>query len=107
VIPPAVAAIATRSAVSAVASLSRLSPDRIVMSRRGRPSSRPTAVAATASGGATIAPRAKPAARGRPGINAHAAKPTAAVVASTSPTDSSVIARTSLRKLRTELDQAA
>src|SRR3954454_15675655 len=107
VTPPPTAAIATRSAVSAVATLSSLPPDRTVIILRGSPSSRPTAVAATASGGATIAPRANPAASGRPGTSAHATKPTAAVVASTSPTDSRVIDRSSLRKPRTELCQAA
>ena len=50
--PPTTAApTATRYAVSAVASLTRLSPARIVIIRRGSPTVRPTAVAATASGG--------------------------------------------------------
>ena len=52
--------MAVRSATSAVASLTRLSPCRIVTIRRGMPTRRAIAVAATASGGATTAPSAKP-----------------------------------------------
>ena len=52
------------------ASLTRLSPSRIVTTLRGTPSRRKTAVAATASGGATIAPRASAAADGMPGTRA-------------------------------------
>ena len=100
-------ATATRYAVSAVASLIRLSPARITTSRRGSPTVRPTAVAATASGGDTIAPSAKAAASGMSGTTAYTARPTAAVVNSTSPTDSSPIARRFCRKLITELCQAA
>ena len=44
------------NSVNAAASLIRLSPVRIAMTRFGRPSLRPTATAVTASGGATIAP---------------------------------------------------
>ena len=51
--PPERAAMAVRSATRAVASLSSDSPSRIVTTRRGRPIRRATAVAATASGGAT------------------------------------------------------
>ena len=54
--PPA--AMAVRRATRAVASLSSDSPSRMVTMRRGRPMLRPIAVAATASGGATTAPRA-------------------------------------------------
>ena len=52
------AAIAVRRQTSAVASFSRLSPSRIVTTRRGRPTCWAIAVAATASGGATTAPSA-------------------------------------------------
>ncbi len=48
----------TRRATIAVASLTRLSPSRIVTMRRGIPTRRAIVVAATASGGATTAPRA-------------------------------------------------
>ena len=59
-----VAAIAVRSATSAVASLTRPSPSRTVTIRRGIPTRRATAVAATASGGATTAPTATATANG-------------------------------------------
>ncbi len=55
---PPMAATATRSSTSAVASLSRLSPSRMVTTRRGMPTRRAIEVAATASGGATTAPSA-------------------------------------------------
>jgi hypothetical protein len=103
---PAVAAIATRSAVSAVASLSSLPGQD-----RHEPSGK--AQLATNSGGRDGVGWRDDRAEGETCSQGEArdqrprGKPTAAVVASTSPTDSSVIARTSLRKLRTELDQAA
>ena len=53
---PPIATMAVRRMVIAVASLNRDSPSRIVTTRRGRPIRRATAVAATASGGATTAP---------------------------------------------------
>src|SRR4051812_41753758 len=56
------AATDTEKAVRAVASLTRLSPSRMVMSRRGTASGRRMATAEIASGGATMAPRAKAAA---------------------------------------------
>ena len=61
------------------------------MIRRGRPSLRPTAVADTASGGATIAPSVSAAATVSSGTVLKATKPTANVVASGSPTASSPI----------------
>ena len=64
------AAIAVFSATSAVASLTRLSPSRIVTILRGMPTRRATALAATASGGATTAPSANAAASGMPGHHA-------------------------------------
>ena len=81
------------TAISAVASLIRLSPSRIVTIRGATPSRRKIAVAATASGGATIAPRANAAARelGRSGRSATA--PTTTVVNSTRPTASRPIGR--------------
>ena len=89
------AARAVRSATSAVASLSSDSPSRIVTIRRGSPIRRPIAVAATASGGATTAPIATaPAASrcsGSISVRRRRRRPT--VVKTTSPTDSSRIAR--------------
>src|SRR6476661_32560 len=99
-----IAAAAVRSDTSAVASLSSDSPSRIVTIRRGRPIRRATAVAATASGGATTAPRAKATANGT-GISHHVTRPTPAAVNSTSPTDSAridvVLARKSTSEVRT------
>ena len=61
------------------------------MTRRGSPSLRPTAVAETASGGATMAPSVSAAATVSSGTVLNATKPTANVVASGSPTASSPI----------------
>ncbi len=69
--PPSIAAtLATRYATSAVASFRRLSPSRIVTIRRGTPRRWKIAVAATASGGATIAPSVRAAAHGMVGTRA-------------------------------------
>src|SRR5215208_5172839 len=81
----------TLYAVSAVASLSRLSPPSSVIVRRGSPSLRPMAVADTASGGATIAPSVSAAATVNSGTVLYATKPTANVVASGRPIASSPI----------------
>ena len=85
--------MAVRSATSAVASLSSDSPSRIVTIRRGSPILRPIAVAATASGGATTAPIASAASQEMPGSSAWTRTPTPSVVKTTSPTESSRIAR--------------
>ena len=87
------AATDTEYAVSAVASLTRLSPSRIASSRRGTASGRRMAMAEIASGGATMAPSAKAAASGRPGMTATPTNATTAVVNSTRPTDSNAMAR--------------
>src|SRR6185436_19110479 len=63
---PAATASAMLYIVSAVASFSRLSPSKIVTTRRGTASREVTAVAATASGGATMAPRTNATGHGRP-----------------------------------------
>ena len=78
--------MAVRSDTSAVASLTRDSPSRIVTIRRGSPIRRATAVAATASGGATTAPSANATANGTSRSH-HVTSPTPAAVKSTSPTD--------------------
>src|SRR5258705_12843855 len=90
---PIAAASDTLYAVSAVASLSRLSPPSSVIMRRGSPSLRPTSVADTASGGATIAPSVNAAATVSSGTILYATYPTAKVVANGSPTASSPIGR--------------
>ncbi len=87
---PVMAVIAADSVTSAVASLTRLSPSRIVTIRRGMPTFRAMEVAATASGGATTAPRAIAAANEIDGTISHVTKPTAKVHASTKPTESHI-----------------
>ena len=94
------AANATLYAVSAVASLSRLSPPISVITRRGSPSRRPTALADTASGGATMAPSVNAAAMVSSGTTRNATNPTASVVTSGSPTASEPIEPAFLRMLR-------
>ena len=76
----------TRTQVMAVASLSSDSPSRIVTSCRGMPTRRAMVVAATASGGATTAPKAKASANGTGRIN-QVINPMASAVTSTSDTD--------------------
>jgi hypothetical protein len=85
-----------------VASLTRLSPSRIVTMRRGTPRRWATAVAAMASVGETIAPRTKAAAHGIP-VTVWTTAPTTKVVISTSPTASSEIALMLARKSRHEV----
>ena len=74
---------------------------------RGRPIRRATAVAATASGGDTMAPSANANANGI-GSNHHATKATPTAVKSTRPTDSPRIGVSSARRsMREELSAAA
>ena len=89
---PARARTAVRNATSAVASLSSDSPSRIVTILRGRPIRRATAVAATASGGETTAPKASAAASGI-GSSHQVSRPTVSMVNSTSATARSPIGR--------------
>jgi hypothetical protein len=74
----------------------------MVARRRGTPSRRAIAVAASGSVGATIAPSANAAAQGSPSISAWAVMATAPIVASTSPTAASEIAPRSACKSRGE-----
>jgi hypothetical protein len=104
---PTMAAVATRNRTSAVASLIRLSPSRIATVRRGSPIRRATAVAATASGGATTAPSAKVAASGTSGSSMCSPYPTQTVVKMTSPIASSRIGRRLNRNAGTEVSTAA
>src|SRR6266545_180095 len=104
---PIAAATATRKMTSAVASLIRLSPSRIETIRRGSPIRRATAVAATASGGATIAPSAKQAASGTFGSSPCITNATQVAVKRTSPTANSRIGRRLNRNAGTEVSMAA
>jgi hypothetical protein len=85
-----------------VASLTRLSPSRIVTMRRGTPRRWATVVAAIASVGETIAPRTKAAAHGSPATACTTAA-TTKVVINTRPTARSEIALTFARKSRHEV----
>jgi hypothetical protein len=99
-------ASAVRSVTSAVASLSRDSPSRIVVILRGSPIRRATAVAATASGGATIAPSTT-ASPNPMGSSHHATSATPNAVKRTSPTERP---RTGIRQVRrssSEVEMAA
>jgi len=102
-VPPAATAIAVRNVTSAVASLIRLSPSRIVTIRRGTPSRRKIAVAATASGGATIAPSANAAGQPTPGTSAWTTAATTAAVTRTSATASNAIFRAFARMSRIDV----
>ena len=75
--------------------------------RRGTPSRWTIAVAATASGGETIAPSAKAAAAHGSPMSQWAAAATRAVVNSTSPTASREIGRRLLLKSRQLVSRAA
>ena len=94
--PPTAAATATLSMVSAVASFSSPSPWMIVTIFGGRLTRRPTARAATGSGGATAAPTAMPAASVAPATNRWNPTPTSSPVRSTSTTER----LTTIRRLR-------
>ena len=84
--PVTTAARATEYITSAVASLNIPSPSRMVTSRSGRFSLRATAVAATGSGGETIAPRIQ--AGPQPSPTEWATTATAAAVHTVRPTAS-------------------
>lgn len=85
---PVMAVIAADRATSAVASFTRLSPSRIVTIRRGIPTRRAIEVAATASGGATTAPRTMAAASETEGTIHHVISPTAKADTITKTTES-------------------
>src|ERR687898_2575323 len=97
--PVTTAATATRYATIPVASLTRLSPSRIVTMRRGTPRRWATEVAAMASVGETMAPSTKAAPQGSP-TTVWATEATTKVVISTSPTASGVIGLTLALKSR-------
>src|SRR6476659_9329379 len=79
--------------MSADASLTRLSPSRITVTRRGTGSRATIAAAATASGGLTIAPNAMATGHGIPGTSRRTTTATAAEVTRTSATASDAIGR--------------
>ena len=106
-VPVATAASANLYATRPVASLTRLSPSMMVTTRRGTLSRWVTAVAATASGGDTIAPSTNATSQLIPGITACAAQATAVVVATTRPMASCEIGRLLAAKSRHDVNHAA
>lgn len=100
------AATAVRNDTSAVASLSSDSPSRIVTTRRGNPALRATATAATASGGATMAPTANAAANGT-GSSPMITSATPTAQNSTNPIDNHPIALRFALKSTSEVFTAA
>jgi hypothetical protein len=104
--PPVAADTATARIVRAVASLSSPSPWISVMRRGGRPTVRPTARAATGSGGAIAAPRATPAASVAPATKSSKPTPTSRAVARTSETDRLTTVRRFCR-IATRLESSA
>lgn len=99
-VPVMAAATAKRNNTIPVASLTRLSPSSSTTIRRGSRSPASTALAATASGGDTMAPSAKHAAQGKPGTTRCATTPTTSVVNATAPTASCTMIRRLARKSR-------
>ncbi len=91
----------------AVASLNSASPSISVVTTRGTPRRRNTAVAARASVGATIAPSAKAAAQPISGTRAWATAATATIVTSTSPTESLTMGHRFARRSRIGVSNAA
>src|SRR3954453_13941805 len=87
--PAMVAPTAKRYSTSEEASLSRLSPSSTTTRRFGRRQFLSPDAAATASGGATMAPSVTAAAQGRSGTSSLAVTATITVVNSTAPTASS------------------
>src|SRR2546430_813957 len=105
--PVTVAPTARRYTRSALASLKRLSPSRITSSRLGGRSWRSTAVAAAASGGATMAPSAIAAAHGICGTRARATRATTTTVSATAPIARLATDRQFARRSRGEASKAA
>ena len=92
---------------SALASLKRLSPSRMTSSRCGGRSCLSTAVAAAASGGATIAPSAIATDHGIPGTIQRATAATTAIVSRTAPMASPATFRQFSRRSRNDASNAA
>ena len=106
-VPATAAVTATRYRTSAVPSFTRLSPSTMVMARRGTPSRRMIAEAASGSVGATTAPRTKAALQDMSSTIACATTATAVIVTSTSPIASVPIGRMFSRSSRNDVKNAA
>ncbi|CAB4749745.1 unannotated protein [freshwater metagenome] len=105
-LPASVATTATRSAVKAVPSLTRLSPSRIETRPLGSDAFLATVLTATASVGANTAPSASATATGIAEIQ-RATPPTASVVAITKPTASMSTGRRTRRISRNDEPSAS
>lgn len=103
----AICEMAIANSDSAAASLTRLSPVRMAISRLGSPSLRPIATAVTASGGATIAPSNSASRKVNSGISSDAINPTANAVMTTIATPNPRIGLMLRRKLGNENPRAA
>jgi len=103
--PVAAAATANLNATRPEASLMRLSPVRIALTRPGSGRRAVIDAVATASVGETMAPSANAAASGSAGISVCMANPTTTTVANTSPNASSSTGRITSRKSRLGISQ--
>ena len=92
---------------SALASFSRLSPSRIFSSLCGSFTCRITAVAAAASGGATMAPSAIATGHNMPGTSQRATSATASTVVPTAAMARPATGRQFARRSRNEVSKAA
>ena len=92
-----------REISNALASLSRLSPSRILSSLCGSFTWRITAVAAAASGGATMAPSAIATGHGIPGTSQRATSATAITVVPTAAITRPATGRQLRRRSRSEV----
>jgi hypothetical protein len=104
--PPTVA-MAMLNRVSAVASLTGLSPVRMAVARRGMPSSRPCVTVVMVSGGASTAPSTQAAATPIEGSSQLDSSPSAPVVSTTSRTPRSMIERRFCPKALNDAPRAA
>jgi hypothetical protein len=101
------AATAIVNNVSAVASLTRLSPVRIEVTRFGSPISSPCDTVVMVSGGARTAPSTKAAARPSDGISQEEITPSAPVVSTTRMTPRLMIGRRFAPKLENDAPRVA
>ena len=106
-IPVSTTIIASCTPRRPVASLIRLSPPMIAVTRRGTRSRESTSWTATVSVGERIAPMRKHTAQGSSGISCLATTPTHRIVNATRPTARDRIGRSQRRKSCHEVSQAS
>ena len=105
--PVSTAATASLYSTRPEASFTRLSPSSTTTMRRGMFRRDRIAVAATASGGETMAPNTNATAQGMPGMRNFSVAPTASVVTMTRPMASMPIGRRLALKSRQDVSKAA